>query len=66
MRETANGGKLIVLTAPLTETIDHGGFFMQMGVASMPKRLEGNFNTKYPNRPQDPAGWRVHTQPARG
>ena len=33
MRQTANGGKLIVLTAPLTETIDHAGFFIQMGVA---------------------------------
>ena len=41
-------GKLIVLTAPLTETIDHAGFFIQMGVASMPKRLEGIFNSKYP------------------
>jgi len=49
MRQTANGGKLIVLTAPLTETIDHAGFFIQMGVASMPKRLESIFNSKYPN-----------------
>jgi radical SAM superfamily enzyme YgiQ (UPF0313 family) len=49
MRQTANGGKLIVLTAPLTETIDYAGFFIQMGVASMPKRLEGIFNSKYPN-----------------
>ncbi|HSW50901.1 MAG TPA: radical SAM protein, partial [Bryobacteraceae bacterium] len=48
MRQTLNGGKLIVLTAPLTETIDHAGFFIQMGVASMPKRLEGIFNSKYP------------------
>ena len=48
MRQTANGGKLIVLTAPLTETIDHAGFFIQMGVASMPKRLESIFNSKYP------------------
>jgi len=49
MRQTANGGKLIVLTAPLTETIDYAGFFIQMGVASMPRRLEGIFNSKYPN-----------------
>jgi radical SAM superfamily enzyme YgiQ (UPF0313 family) len=49
MRQTTSGGKLIVLTAPLTETIDHAGFFIQMGVASMPKRLEGIFNSKYPN-----------------
>lgn len=48
MRQTANSGKLIVLTAPLTETIDHAGFFIQMGVASMPKRLESIFNSKYP------------------
>jgi radical SAM superfamily enzyme YgiQ (UPF0313 family) len=49
MRQTANGGRLIVLTAPLTETVDHAGFFIQMGVASMPKRLESIFNSKYPN-----------------
>ncbi|MBI4877653.1 MAG: B12-binding domain-containing radical SAM protein [Acidobacteria bacterium] len=48
MRQAANGGKLIVLSAPLTETIDHAGFFIQMGVASMPKRLESIFNSKYP------------------
>ncbi|HSW49696.1 MAG TPA: radical SAM protein [Bryobacteraceae bacterium] len=41
-------GRLIVLTAPLTETIDHAGFFIQMGVASMPKRLERIFDSKYP------------------
>jgi len=41
-------GVLIVLTAPLTETIDHAGYFIQMGVASMPKRLEGIFDSKYP------------------
>ena len=49
MRQSVNGGKLIVLTAPLTETIDHAGFFIQMGVASMPKRLEGIFHSKYPH-----------------
>ena len=48
MGQIANGGKLIVLTAPLTETIDHAGFFLQMGVASMPRRLEGIFDSKYP------------------
>jgi radical SAM superfamily enzyme YgiQ (UPF0313 family) len=48
MGQIANGGRLIVLTAPLTETVDHAGFFIQMGVASMPKRLEGIFNSKYP------------------
>ena len=29
-------GKLIVLTAPLTETIDHAGYFIQMALASLP------------------------------
>ncbi len=48
MGQIANGGRLIVLTAPLTETIDHAGFFIQMGVASMPRRLEGIFDSKYP------------------
>jgi len=28
-----DGGKLIVLTAPLTETIDHAGYFIQMALA---------------------------------
>jgi radical SAM superfamily enzyme YgiQ (UPF0313 family) len=41
-------GKLIVLTAPLTETIDHAGYFIQMALASLPKRLEGIINQKYP------------------
>jgi len=48
MRQTANGGKLIVATAPLTETIDHAGYFIQMGVASMPRSLERVFDSKYP------------------
>ncbi|HTG14266.1 MAG TPA: radical SAM protein [Blastocatellia bacterium] len=43
-----DGGKLIVLTAPLTETIDHAGFFIQMGMASMPIWMEGVLNRKYP------------------
>jgi hypothetical protein len=29
-------GKLIVLTGPLTEMIDHAGYFIQMGMASLP------------------------------
>jgi len=41
-------GKLIVLTAPLTETIDHAGYFIQMALASLPQRLEGIINQKYP------------------
>jgi radical SAM superfamily enzyme YgiQ (UPF0313 family) len=44
-----NGGKLIVLTAPLTETIDHAGYFIQMGMASLPIWLEFVLNSKYPN-----------------
>ena len=44
-----DGGKLIVLTAPLTETIDHAGYFIQMGMASMPIWMEGVLNRKYPN-----------------
>src|SRR5262252_22019 len=40
--------KQIVLTAPLTEMIDHAGFFIQMGMASMPIWMEGVINRKYP------------------
>src|SRR4026207_712378 len=63
-------GKLIVLTAPLTESIDHAGYFIQMSMASLPMWLEGILNKKYPKwrdveRNQDdsarymPAGLRV-------
>ena len=41
-------GKLIVLTAPLTESIDHAGYFIQMAMASLPIWLEGILNRKYP------------------
>lgn len=44
-----DGGKLIVLTAPLTETIDHAGYFIQMAMASMPIWMEFVLNSKYPN-----------------
>ncbi len=44
-----NGGKLIVLTAPLTESIDHAGYFIQMAMASLPIWMEGIINRKYPN-----------------
>lgn len=44
----AGGGKLIVITAPLTETVDHAGYFIQMALASLPKRLESIINSKYP------------------
>ncbi|MBI4482678.1 MAG: hypothetical protein HY652_07290, partial [Acidobacteria bacterium] len=43
------GGKLIVLTAPLTETIDHAGYFIQMAMASLPIWMEFVLNRKYPN-----------------
>ena len=43
-----DGGRLIVLTAPLTETIDHAGYFIQMALASMPMRMEAVINQKYP------------------
>ncbi|HUU12920.1 MAG TPA: radical SAM protein [Terriglobia bacterium] len=43
-----NGGKLIVLTAPLTETIDHAGYFIQMAMASLPIWMEFVLNSKYP------------------
>jgi radical SAM superfamily enzyme YgiQ (UPF0313 family) len=42
------GGTPIVLTAPLTETIDHAGFFIQMALASLPKRMERVIDQKYP------------------
>src|SRR5689334_12894323 len=44
----ADGGRLIVLTAPLTETIDHAGYFIQMALASLPIWMEGVINRKYP------------------
>jgi radical SAM superfamily enzyme YgiQ (UPF0313 family) len=44
-----SGGYKFVLTAPLTEIIDNPGFFIQMGMASMPGWLEGIFNKKYPH-----------------
>jgi hypothetical protein len=43
-----DGGKLIVLTAPLTESIDHAGYFIQMAMASLPIWMEGIINRKYP------------------
>jgi hypothetical protein len=44
----ADGGRLIVLTAPLTETIDHAGYFIQMALASLPVWMEFVINNKYP------------------
>jgi hypothetical protein len=44
----ATSGVPIVITAPLTETIDHAGYFIQMSMASLPIWLEGIINKKYP------------------
>lgn len=44
----SDGGKLIVLTAPLTEAIDHAGYFIQMAMASLPIWMEWVLNSKYP------------------
>jgi hypothetical protein len=46
--DTAVRGARIVLTAPLTEIIDHAGYFIQMSMASLPMWLEGILNRKYP------------------
>jgi len=43
-----DGGRLIVLTAPLTESIDHAGYFIQMALASLPQWMEFVLNKKYP------------------
>jgi hypothetical protein len=44
-----NQGRPIIITAPLTECIDHAGYFIQMGMASMPVWLEWIFDSKYPH-----------------
>lgn len=46
---TERNGYQFVLTAPLTEIIDNPGFFIQMGMASMPGWLERVFDKKYPH-----------------
>ena len=48
MATARKNGWPIVLTAPLTETIDHAGYFIQMSMASLPMWLEGILNRKYP------------------
>jgi radical SAM superfamily enzyme YgiQ (UPF0313 family) len=45
---TNGAGKLIVITSPLTEVIDHAGYFIQMGMASMPVWMEVVMDNKYP------------------
>ncbi|MSV27359.1 MAG: hypothetical protein EXQ52_01230 [Bryobacterales bacterium] len=44
----ADGGRPVVLTAPLTETIDHAGYFIQMALASMPVKMTKVIDQKYP------------------
>jgi len=41
-------GVPIVLTAPLTESVDHAGFFIQMSLASIPEWMEWVIDKKYP------------------
>ena len=43
-------GKQIVITAPLTEAIDHAGYFIQMALASIPVWMERFIDRKYPVR----------------
>ncbi len=45
---TSAGGKLIVITAPLSEAIDHAGYFIQMALASLPIWMEWVLDRKYP------------------
>lgn len=45
---TNQRGVPIVLTAPLTESIDHAGFFIQMSLASIPQWMEWVIDKKYP------------------
>jgi hypothetical protein len=45
---SSQAGVPIVLTAPLTESIDHAGFFIQMSLASIPGWMEWVIDKKYP------------------
>ena len=40
--------KQIILTAPLTEMVDHAGYFIQMAMASLPTWMERVLDRKYP------------------
>jgi hypothetical protein len=42
-------GVPFVLTAPLTESVDHAGFFIQMSLASIPEWMEWVIDKKYPS-----------------
>jgi radical SAM superfamily enzyme YgiQ (UPF0313 family) len=54
-----HAGAPIVLTAPLTESIDHAGFFIQMSLASIPGWMEWVIDKKYPT-------WRAVPRTAEG
>ena len=53
---TKTRGTPIVLTAPLTESIDHAGFFIQMSLASIPGWMEWVIDKKYPAWRDVPVG----------
>ena len=59
-------GVPIVLAAPLTESIDHAGFFIQMSLASIPEWMEWVIDKKYPTWREVPktADHRAGTAPA--
>src|SRR5882762_10171811 len=59
-------GVPMVLTAPLTESVDHAGFFIQMSLASIPGWMEWVIDTKYPTWRDVPktAEGRAGTAPA--
>ncbi len=63
---THQAGAPIVLTAPLTESIDHAGFFIQMSLASIPGWMEWAIDKKYPTWRAVPttADGRAGTAPA--
>lgn len=44
-----SGGYQIVLSAPLTETVDNPGFFIQLALSSMPQWMEWALDQKYPD-----------------
>jgi hypothetical protein len=61
-----SAGAPIVLTAPLTESINHAGFFIQMSLASIPGWMEWVIDKKYPTWREVPtiADGRAGTAPA--
>ena len=51
-------GVPFVLTAPLTESVDHAGFFIQMSLASIPEWMEWVIDKKYPSWRNVPTTYR--------